>query len=81
MATQKIRVDLGESAELLFPFNTNHMDCNQRLSIAVKVWNDSLGKVFNLLSERALKYIINNRNLCHKLEGSKLLLIISVSFD
>ena len=81
MATPKIRVGLGESAKLSFPFNTNHMDCTHRLSNAVKVWNNSLGKVVNLLSERALKYIINNRNLCHKLEGSKVLLIISVSFD
>ena len=81
MATQKIRVGLGESAKLSFPFNTNHIDCTHRLSNAIKVWNNSLGKVVNLLSERALKYIINNRNLFHKQEGSKLLLTISVCVD
>ena len=80
MATPKIRVGLGESAKLFFPFNTNHMDCIHRLSNDVKVWNNSLGKVVNLLSERVLKYKTNNRNLCHKLVGSKLL-IISVGVD
>ena len=54
------------------------MDCTHSLSNAVKVWNNSLGEVVNLLLERALKYKINNRNLCHKLEGSSLLLIISL---
>ena len=81
MATQEIRVGLGESAKLSFPFNTNHMDCTHRLSNADKVWNNSLGKVVNLLSERDLKYKINNGNFCHKMEDSKLLLIISVSVD
>ena len=41
----------------------------------------SLGKVNNLFWERYLKYKVNNRNLCHNLEGSKLLLIISVRVD
>ena len=81
MAMQKIRVGLGESAKLSLPFNTNHMDCTHRLSNAVKVWNNSLGKVVNLLKERALKYKISNGSLCHKLEESKLLLIISVCVD
>ena len=57
------------------------MDLTHSLSNAVKMWNNSLGKVVNLFSERSLKYKINNRNLCHKLEGSRLLLKISVRVD
>ena len=81
MATQKIRAGLGESAKFSFPFNTNHMDCTHRLSNAVKLWNNSLGKVVNLFPYRYLQYKTNNRNLCHKLVGSKLLPIISVCVD
>ena len=78
MSTQKIPFALRKSAKLSFTFNTNHMDCTHRLSNAIKVWNNSLGKVVNLFSERALKYKKNNPNLCHKLEGSSPLLIIWV---
>ena len=78
MGTQKIRVGLEKSAKLSFPFNTNHKKPTHRKINAVKLWNNSLGKVVNLFWERSLKYKINDRNLCNKLEGSKLLLIISV---
>ena len=81
MGTQKIRVGLEKSAKLSFPFNTNHKESTHRYFNAVKLWNTSLGKVVNLFWERALKYKINNRNLCHKLEGSRLLLIILVCVD
>ena len=81
MATQKIRVGLGKSAKLSFPLNTNHKERTHRLFNAVRLWNNSLGKFVNLFSERTLKYKINNRNSCHNLEGSKLLLIISVCVD
>ena len=76
MATQKVRVGLEKSAKFSFPFNTNHKKPTHSLSKAFKLWNNSLGKVVNLFWERYLKYKINNRNLCHKLEGSRLLLII-----
>ena len=81
MATQKIGVGLEKSARLSFPFNTNHKERTHGFVNAVKLWNNSLGKFVNLFSERNPKYKINNRNLCHKLEGLKLLLIISVGVD
>ena len=81
MATQKILVGLEKRARLSFPFNTNHKKPTQSLSNAVKLSNNSLGKFVNLFLERSLKYKINNRNLCHKLSGSKLVLIISVRVD
>ena len=81
MATKKIRVGLEKSAKLSSPFNTNHKKRTHRSFNAVKLWNNSLGKVVNLLSERDLKYKINNGSFCHKMEDSKLLLIISVSVD
>ena len=81
MATKKIRVGLEKSAKLSFPFNTNHKERTHRRSNAIKLWNNSLGKVVNLFSNRFLEYKTNNRNLCDKLEDSKLLLIISVCVD
>ena len=81
MATQKIRVGLEKSAKPSFPFNTNHKESTHRYSNAVKSSNNSLGNFVNLFSERRLKYKINNCNLCNKLEGSKLLLKISVCLD
>ena len=81
MATQKIQVGLEKSAKLSFPFNTNYKERTHRSLNAVKLWNNSLGRVVNLFSERSLKHKINNRNLCNKLEGSNLLLIISVRVD
>ena len=81
MATQKVRVGLKKSAKLSFPFNTNYKERTHSFVNAVKLWNNSLGKVVNLFSERYLKYKINNRNLCNKLEGSNHLLIILVRVD
>ena len=81
MATKKMRVGLEKSAKLSFPFNTNHKERTHRFFNAVKLWNNSLGKVVNLFPYRYLEYKTNNRNLCHKLEGSKLLPIISVGVD
>ena len=81
MATPKIQVGLEKSGKLLFPCNTNNKERTHRYFNAFKLWNNSIGKVVSMFSERYLKYKINNRKLCHKLEGSKLLLIISVCVD
>ena len=81
MGMQKVRVGLEKSAKLSFPFNANHKERTHRFFNALRFWNNSLGKVVNMFSERYLKYKINNRNLCDKLEGSRLVLIISVCVD
>ena len=51
------------------PSKTNHKECTHRYVNTLKLWNDSLAKFLSLFSERSLKYKINNRNLCYKLEG------------
>ena len=81
MGTQKIRVGLEKSAKLSFLFNTNHKKSTHRKFNVVKLGNNSLGKVVKLFWKRSLKYKINNRNLCHKLEELRLVQIISVSVD
>ena len=50
-------------------FKTNYKERTYRDFNALKLWNDSFAKFVSLFLERYLKYKINNRNLCHKLEG------------
>ena len=70
-----------KSAKRSFPFNTNHTERTHRNFNVFMLWNDSFVKFVSLFLERTLKHKINNRNLRHKLEGPKLLLIISISAD
>ena len=75
------RDEKKKSAKRSFPFNTNHTERTHRNFNVFMLWNDSLVKFVSLFLERTLKHKTNNRNLRHKLEGPKLLLIISISVD